>query len=78
MEIFSLCSKAFVDALSQWSAVTNLKFKQIKRGRAIMDIKFVNRKHRPCPYPLDGRGKLLIDFYFIFEYSNCHSLLLFS
>ena len=77
MEIFSLCSKAFVDALSQWSAVSTLKFKQIKRGRAIMDIKFITRRHRPCPYNMDGPGKLFIYLYFTFENSNYHYLLLF-
>ena len=58
MKIFACCRSAFRDAFDQWSGSSKLNFTKIKSGEAIIDMSFVTKYHPPCPYPVDGPGKL--------------------
>lgn len=62
--MFARCRKAFVDGLTPWEVPAKLKFRQITSGTPIMEVEFVNGKHLPCGYKFDGRGKLLMVFYY--------------
>nr|ABS30415.1 light organ matrix metalloproteinase 1 [Euprymna scolopes] len=55
---------AIAEALTLWEGPSNLKFKKIDSGTAIMELRFVTGKHKRCPYAMDGSGGVLAHAFF--------------